>query len=80
MATSEELLEDILRIKVIELRLALGNQNETILEMSKAGFTPTKIASLIGTTAGTVNTALQRAKRTSRSSNKVKKDDGDGKK
>ena len=63
MASTEELLEELLRLNSIELRRSIGNQNDTILEMSKAGFSPSRIASLLGTTPGTVSTALQRAKK-----------------
>jgi len=65
MASTDKLLDELVRIKAIELKNMLGNQNDTILEMSKGGFAPTRIASLLGTTPGTVNTALQRAKKPS---------------
>jgi DNA-directed RNA polymerase specialized sigma24 family protein len=55
--------EELVRLRVIELRHRLANQTETILELSKAGFGPTRIAELLGTTANTVNVTLQKAKK-----------------
>jgi hypothetical protein len=65
MITPEELLGELLRFKAIELKATCGNQNDAILEMSKVGFPPSRIATLLGTTPGTVNTAIQRAKKAS---------------
>lgn len=76
MASTEELLEELLRIKAIELKNNYGNQNDTILEMSKAGFAPSRIASLLGTTPGTVSTALQRAKKSPSAKKKPVAKDG----
>lgn len=79
MATSDEILEDLLRLKVIELRSNLNSQSELILEMSKVGFSPSRIATLLGTTAGTVSTALQRSKKSVKSTKKVgSKDSSNG--
>jgi hypothetical protein len=55
--------EELVRLKVIELRRSLGSQTEAIVELSKAGFGPSRIAELLGTTANTVNVTLQKAKR-----------------
>lgn len=55
--------EELVRLGVIELRHRLGNQTETILELSRAGFGPTRIAELLGTTSNTVNVTLQKAKK-----------------
>jgi len=63
MASTEELLGELVRLKVVQIKSICGNQNDTILEMSKVGFVPSRIASLLGTTPGTVSTALQRAKK-----------------
>lgn len=71
MASTEELLDELLRIKAIELKNIFGNQNDTILEMSKVGLAPSRIASLLGTTPGTVGTALQRAKKPSATKKKT---------
>lgn len=58
--------EEIVRLLAIQLRRSSGNQAEVILELSRAGFGPTRIADLLGTTANTVNVTLQKAKRRSR--------------
>jgi DNA-directed RNA polymerase specialized sigma24 family protein len=55
--------EEIVRLLVAQLRLQLGNQSAAIIELSRAGFGASRIADLLGTTPGTVNVALQRAKR-----------------
>jgi predicted transcriptional regulator len=55
--------EELVRLKVIELRRSLGSQTEAIVELSKAGFGPSRIAELLGTTANTVNVTLQKAKK-----------------
>lgn len=56
-------LEELVRLRVIELRRSLGSQTEAILELSKAGFGPTRIAQLLGTNANVVNVTLQKAKK-----------------
>ena len=58
--------EEIVRLLAIQLRRSSENQAELILELSRAGFGPTRIAELLGTTANTVNVTLQKAKRRSR--------------
>lgn len=55
--------DEIVRLLVAQLRLQLDNQTAAILELSRAGFGSSRIAELLGTTPGTVNVALQRAKR-----------------
>jgi DNA-directed RNA polymerase specialized sigma24 family protein len=55
--------EELVRLHVIDLRHRLGNQAETILELKRAGFAPSRIADLLGTTANTVNVSLQKAKK-----------------
>jgi DNA-directed RNA polymerase specialized sigma24 family protein len=47
----------------IDLRQRSQSQGEAILELSKAGFGPTRIAELLGTTANTVNVTIQKAKK-----------------
>lgn len=64
MATSEELLDELVRLRVIDIKRSIGSQNDTILEMNRVGFSPSRIANLLGTTPGTVSTAIQRAKKT----------------
>lgn len=54
--------EEIVRLLTIQLRMQLETQADAIRELGKAGFGPTRIAELLGTTPGTVNVALVRAK------------------
>jgi DNA-directed RNA polymerase specialized sigma24 family protein len=55
--------EELVRLKVMELRRSEESQSETILALKQAGFAPSRIAELLGTTPNTVNVALQRAKK-----------------
>jgi DNA-binding CsgD family transcriptional regulator len=50
--------EEIVRLLAIQLRRSSASQGEAILELGRAGFRPTRIAELLGTTANTVNVAL----------------------
>jgi DNA-binding NarL/FixJ family response regulator len=59
--------DEIVRLLAIQLRMQLGSQARTIAELSRAGFGPTRIAQLLGTTANTVNVTLQKAKKASKS-------------
>lgn len=54
--------EEIVRLLAILVRLQLDNQAEAIRELSKAGFGPTRIAELVGTTAGTAAVTLAKQK------------------
>jgi hypothetical protein len=56
-------LEELVRLLAIDLRLRLPSQGEVIRELNKAGFGPTRIAELIGTTPNTVNVTIQKAKK-----------------
>lgn len=58
-----DLQEEIVRLMAIDLRLRLGSQGEVIQELNKAGFGPSRIAELIGTTPNTVNVTIQKAKK-----------------
>lgn len=58
--------EELVRLSVIELRDRLGSQTEAIIELSRAGFGPSRIAELLGTTANTVNVTLQKVKKRNR--------------
>jgi DNA-directed RNA polymerase specialized sigma24 family protein len=58
--------EEIVRLLAIQLRRSSESQADAILELSRAGFGPTRIADLLGTTANTVNVTLQKAKKRSR--------------
>lgn len=64
MPTREPKAEDeIVRILAAQLRLQLGTQAQAIVELDRAGFVTSRIAELLGTTPGTVNQALVRAKK-----------------
>lgn len=61
MASTEELLDQVVRLQALQIRLALPSQSEAIIELNKANFGPTRIADLLGTTPGTVKTTVKRA-------------------
>ena len=52
--------EEIVRLLAIQLRRGVPSQGEAILELGRAGFGPTRIAELLGTTSNTVNVLLAR--------------------
>lgn len=54
--------EEQIRLAVIQIRLQLNSQADAIQELSRSGFGPSRIAELLGTTAGTVNATLARQK------------------
>jgi hypothetical protein len=54
--------EEIVRLLALQTRLQFESQAEAIREFSKAGFGPARIADLLGTTPGTVNVTLAKAK------------------
>jgi DNA-binding CsgD family transcriptional regulator len=58
-----EPLEEIVRLLAIQLRRDAESQAEAIEEMNKAGFGPSRIAQLLGTTPNTVNVAISNAKK-----------------
>lgn len=66
--TKMEPLEELVRLMAIDLRLRLSSQGEVIQELNKAGFGPSRIAELIGTTPNTVNVTIQKAKKRAASS------------
>lgn len=55
--------EELVRMAALLLRRTIGTQTETVVELSRAGFQPARIAELLGTTAGTVNQALVKSKK-----------------
>lgn len=55
--------DEVARLLAIQLRLQLGNQALTIVEMNKAGFSNSRIAALFGTSPDTVKVTVQRAKK-----------------
>ena len=54
--------DDVARLLALLIRLNIGSQAEAIVELNKVGFGPSRIASLLGTSPGTVNVAISRAK------------------
>lgn len=56
-------LDEIARLLAIQIRLTLGNQRQAIIELDKAGIGQSRIATLLGTSPGTVKTELRDAKR-----------------
>ena len=56
-------MEEIVRLLAIQLRRSVETQTEAIEEMSRAGFGPSRIALLLGTTPNTVNVAISNAKK-----------------
>jgi DNA-binding CsgD family transcriptional regulator len=57
-----EPLEEIVRLLAIQLRRSTESQAQAIEDLSRAGFGPTRIADLLGTTPNTVNVAISNAK------------------
>ena len=62
MASTEELLDQLIRLQALRIRLSMPSQAEAIVEINKTGIGPSRIAEIMGTTPGTVNVAIQRAK------------------
>jgi DNA-directed RNA polymerase specialized sigma24 family protein len=58
-----EPIEELVRLMAIDLRQRTQSQGEAILELNRAGFGPSRIAELLGTTANTVNVTIQKAKK-----------------
>lgn len=55
--------EEIVRLLVAHLRLRVETQSQAVAELDRAGFGPSRIAELLGTTQGAVNQALVRARK-----------------
>jgi DNA-directed RNA polymerase specialized sigma24 family protein len=55
--------DEVERLLALLVRLTIGSQADTIVEMNKVGFGPSRIANLLGTSPGTVNVAINRAKK-----------------
>jgi hypothetical protein len=58
--------EELIRLQVLNLRRSVATQTDAILELDSIGFGPSRIAELLGTTPGTVNVTLQKAKKKGR--------------
>jgi len=54
--------DEIVRLLAIQVRLQFESQADAIRELNRAGFGPSRIADLLGTTAGTVNVTLAKSK------------------
>lgn len=64
MASEEpDKLDELVRLQVLALRRSHESQSQTIAELSRAGFSNSRIAELLGTTPATVKVALQRNRR-----------------
>lgn len=74
MANTEELLDQLVRLHALQVKLAMQSQAEAIVEMNKVGIGPSRIAEIMGTTPGTVNVAIQRAKPKTKTTAKKKGD------
>jgi len=55
--------EETVRLLATLIRLQVESQSEAILELHRSGIGTTRIAELLGTTKGTANVAIQRAKK-----------------
>lgn len=56
-------LDEVARLLATQIRLTLGNQRQAIIELDRAGLGQARIATLLGTSPGTVKTELRDAKR-----------------
>lgn len=70
--------EEMVRLLAIQLRMQFETQADAIREFGKAGFGATRIAELLGTTPGTVNVTLVKAKGAKKGRNAKKKPAGQG--
>jgi hypothetical protein len=65
--------EETVRLLATLIRMQTGSQSEAILELHRAGIGVSRIAQLLGTTKGTANVAVQRAKGSAKSAKGAKK-------
>ena len=56
-------MEELTRLVAIQVRLSLPNQTAAILELSRAGFGPTRIAELLGTSPATAKVTIQKSRK-----------------
>ncbi len=66
--------EEIVRLLVSELRARFESQADAIRELDRAGFGPSRIAELLGTTPGTVNVTLTKGRAARKGARKVASD------
>lgn len=71
MAAPVDRLDELVRLVTIQLRRGSTSQASLAQELSRAGFRPARIAELLGTTTATVNTDLDRAKKSSAASKRA---------
>lgn len=55
--------DEVSRLLALLVRLQIGNQSSTILELDRLGLGPKRIGELLGTTANTVNVTIHKAKK-----------------
>lgn len=55
--------DEVARLLAALIRLQTSSQAEAITELHRSGIGPKRIAELLGTSAGTVNVAIQRTKK-----------------
>lgn len=55
--------EEVVRLLALQIRMQFESQADAIRELNKAGFGPTRIAELLGTTSGTVGVTLAKTKK-----------------
>jgi hypothetical protein len=58
-----EPLDEISRLLATQIRLTLPNQTAAILELSRAGIGPSRIAELLGTSPATAKVTIAKAKK-----------------
>lgn len=63
MAAPVDRMDELVRLTVISLRREVPSQSDMIRELHKVGFGASRIAELLGTTSGTVNAEIARAKK-----------------
>ena len=52
--------DEIPKLLALLVRLQLGNQSDTIIELDRIGFGASRIAQLVGTTRNTANVTIQK--------------------
>lgn len=57
-----QLLDELVRLKAVELRQTFETQAELVLALAKAGLTNSRIAEIVGTTSATVRATRNQAK------------------
>jgi DNA-directed RNA polymerase specialized sigma24 family protein len=55
--------EETVHLLAALVRQSSGSQSDAILELKRAGFGPTRISELLGTTVGTTKVAIQRSRK-----------------